>query len=305
MTRFLSTRLDLSRLAAVKPDLVLTLDFEAILAARLADLRTRMLAAGLDVDILGLETDPLVFLQQEDAYRQLLDYGLLNDTVRGLLPAFSTGVDLDHIVLRAGVVRLSTPATNSAPAWTEDDDTLRMRYFASFGAPSAGSEDAYIFAALTAYPQAWHVFCAGPEEHGEPGRVDVVVTAPGGVQADLDTVIKINRALNEKNVRPLTDYVNVVAAEPLLYTITMNVQILPGPDPVLLRDQIVASLLRITGERYRGGGEVPVSALESAAYQLGAVSVSTTLPAADIPRVVDRAPYCSAITVVVTERPHD
>jgi len=311
MTRFLATRLDLSRLRANKPALITDLDFEAIRQARLDSLQGRFdeaaEKAGTDpLDVLSLETDPVVILQEEDAYRQLLDLAHLNDIVRDMLPAFALGANLDHIAARSGITRqVIRPAVDSTPAVMEDDDTFRMRYFASFGVPSAGSEDAYIFAALTAYPSAWHVYCNGPTEHGEPGRVDVIVTAPGGVAVPDATLFAITRACNAKAVRPLTDFVNVVGAEPAPYAVVMTVEILPGPDPVALRSEIVARLQAIVAERYRGGGEVPKSALASAAYEFGAVSVAVASPAADIPRQVQVAPWCTGITVNVVERLYD
>lgn len=299
MTRFIATRLDLSRLQAVKPALILDLDYEALLDARLATLQARLPA----VDTLGNEHNPMVALQQEDAYRQLLDYGLLNDRVRGLLAAFASGTDLDHVVARAAISRLVLTRDDAgAPLSYEDDDTLRMRYFASFGAPSAGSDDAYIFNTLTAYPSAHHVYALGPSEHGVPGQVDVVVTAPGGVDVPIPTLDAIRRTLSASNVRPLTDTVNVIAATVAPYTVMLTADILRGPDPVALRDQIVANLQRVTGERYRGGGEVPRAALMSAAFDAGAVSVSMSSPAADIPRAHYTAPFCAAIKLSVQER---
>lgn len=336
MTRFLSTRLDLSRLRAIRPVVLETLDFEAIISARLASLQERFDAAaevtGTDpLDVLSLETDPVVILQQEDAYRQLLDMGLLNDKLRALLPAFAQGADLDHIAARAGITRtVIRPASDGVAAVMEDDDTFRLRYWASFGRPAAGSEDAYIFAALTAYPTAWHVYCTGPAEHGEPGRVDVIVTGPAEpdltaseIAADVlaipnfalirdlpeqvppATLDAIARACTARDVRPLTDMVNVVGAEVVPYVVTMTVEVLPGPDPKAIKAEVLTRLQAITAERYRGGGEVPKSALASAGYEAGAVAVAVTSPAADITRVPEIAPFATTLNVTVTERLND
>ena len=299
MTRFLSTRLDLSRLQAIRPAVLLGIDFEALLVERLARLQEELPA----VDVLGLETDPLVRLQRVDAYREMLDRHRLNEGFRALLPAFARGTDLDHIALRAGIVRQElVPATASYPAVVEADDALRLRYFAAFGAPAAGSEDAYVFAALTAWPGAWDVRCVGPDEHGQPGAVDVVLTAPEGQAVSTETLSAVSIALNTKSVRPLTDQVSVLATIIVPYAVSLTVEILPGPDPAAVRTDIVARLGAITAERYRGGGEVPLAALAAAGYAAGAVAVSVTSPVASIVRDPYSAPWCSSITVTVTER---
>jgi phage-related baseplate assembly protein len=300
--RFFSKRLDLSRIQAIRPALILDLDYEAIVDARLASLQERLPA----VDTLGNPHNPMVALQEEDGYRQLLDYGLLNDRVRGLLAILATGTDLDHVAARAGIERLVlTRDSDGNPLTYEDDETLRMRYFASFGAPAAGSEDAYVFAALTAFPQAWHVLTLGPAEHGTPGQVDVVITSADGETTPEETVLAVARAVSAKNVRPLTDFANVLAAIVEPYAVQITVAILPGPDPQVLRDQIIDRIVAITDLRYRAGGEVPRSAIAAAGFDMGALDVTVTSPSADIPRDPYVAPYCSTISVTVVERLYD
>ncbi|MBT9291854.1 baseplate assembly protein [Prosthecodimorpha staleyi] len=301
MTRFLSTRLDLSRLQAIRPAVLVDIDFEALLVERLARLQEELPA----VDVLGLETDPLVRLQRVDAYREMLDRHRLNEGFRALLPAFARGTDLDHIALRAGILRQElTPATPSSPAVMEPDDALRLRYFAAFGAPAAGSEDAYVFAALTAWPGAWDVRCVGPDEHGQPGAVDVVLTAPDGQTVATETLAAVSAALNAKTVRPLTDQVSVLAATIEPYAVALTAEILPGPDPAAVRTDIVARLGTITAERYRAGGEVPLAALAAAGYAAGAVMVSVMSPVTSIARSPYAAPWCTSIAATVVERLH-
>jgi phage-related baseplate assembly protein len=306
---FMSNKLDLSRLPV--PLLILGTQYEALLAARLASLQARLNAAaaatGTDpVDVLTLETEPTVILQQEDAYRQMLDHYLLDARFKGLLPAYAQGSDLDHVASRAGVSRLViTPASGSTPAVMESDASLVMRYLAGFGAPAAGSEDGYVFHARSVYPEAVHVYCLGPAENDTPGQVDVVVTAPLGVTTPGPVRTAIARRLNDPSVRPLTDMVNVIGAAPTNYAVQMVVDVLRGPDPQAVRAQVIRNLQAITTARYRGGGEVQRSALTAAAFDAGAVSVAISQPAEDIPRDPYRAPWCTGITVTVQERLND
>lgn len=288
MTRFLATRLDLTRLISKPPEVLRDIDFEDLLVEFLA----RLQEEAPSIDVLELETDPLVRLARVASYRDMLDRQYLNEALRQLLPSYATGANLEQIAARSAILRLTG----------ETDDTLRMRYFASFGAPAAGSEDAYVFAALTAAPTLWDVRCVGPAEHGEPGKVDVVLTAAGGVATASSVVLAVGRAINGKSVRPLTDEASAMAATIVPYAVSVQAQILPGPDPAAVRADIRSRLEAIVAERYRGGGEVPLAALTAAAFAAGAVSATVTSPSASIARNPYAAPWCTSIAVSVTER---
>ena len=161
-----------------------------------------------------------------------------------------------------------------------------------------------MFAALTAWPGAWDVRCVGPDEHGQPGAVDVVLTAPDGQPVAIETLTTVSAALNAKSVRPLTDQVSVLAATIEPYAVALTAEILPGPDPAAVRTDIIARLGTITAERYRAGGEVPLAALAAAGYAAGAVTVSVMSPITSITRNPYRAPWCTSIAVTVVERLH-
>ncbi len=274
MTRFLARTLDLTRLQSRKPEVLRDIDFEDLLVEYLARLQEE--APGIDV--LALETDPLVRLARVASYRDMLDRQYLNEALKQLLPSYATGANLEQIAARSAILRLAG----------EDDDTLRMRYFASFGAPAAGSEDAYVFAALTAAPTLWDVRCVGPEEHGEPGKVDVVLTAAGGVATDPAVVLAVGRAINGKSVRPLTDEASALAATVVPYAVSVAAQILPRPRPGRVRADIRARLEAIVAERYRGGGEVPREALSAAAFAAAAPSPRRRQPVLGLDRLQPR-----------------
>lgn len=301
--RFVTSRLSLSRLRAIRPALIETIDFEAILAERLADLQVRL----PDVDTLGLETEPLVALQQADAYREMLDLARINDKVRGLLAAFATGTDLDHVAALAGMRRLVlTRDENGDPATYEDDETLRMRYFAGFSAPAAGSEDGYIGAALAAYPQAADIVALGPAVHDQPGRVDIVALAPAGGTVPSGTLIAIREACNAKSVRPLTDWIAVLSAIVVPYTVTITAEINAGPDPALFAEAVRATAQATADERYIVGGEVPAAAMTAAAISNGALAATAVFAwsggSGGIPRDPYKAPFATGIVVNVIER---
>ena len=291
MTTFLANRLDLSRLRRLSPSLIRALDYEAILDERRAMLVAKFAAGGVDYDVGALETDSAMIVEQVDAYRELLDRQAVNDGFRACLPAFAKGADLDHLVLRAGLLRLDGEA----------DDDLLMRYFASFSAPSAGSADAYVFQSKTAFSSAVDIAVLGPETHGQPGLVDVVVVPPaGGVVSDAG-LAAIRAACNGKRSRPLTDVVSVQSAVIVPYSVAITAVLPAGPDPSMARTEILAGLAEITSARYHAGGRVPVAALAAPAYDAGAAIVAVASPAADIAPDPYAAPWCVGVAVTIRQ----
>ncbi|MBB4287751.1 hypothetical protein, partial [Roseospira goensis] len=121
MTGF--TVIDLSRLPA--PDVLQVLDFEAELAAILAEFQGRY----PDWSAV-LESDPVMKLAEAVAYRLTLRMAEWNDGARGLMLAYATGSTLDHLSALMNVSRLTvTPADDTSdpptPAVMETDDALR------------------------------------------------------------------------------------------------------------------------------------------------------------------------------------
>lgn len=93
------TAIDLSQLPA--PSVVEPLDYEQILGAMLADLKTR------DPSFTALvESDPAYKILEVAAYRELLIRQRVNDAGRSVMLAYAHGSDLDHLGALMGVVRL-------------------------------------------------------------------------------------------------------------------------------------------------------------------------------------------------------
>ena len=149
MSRFVSP--DLSRLPA--PSALEALDFEALVTARLATLKTRADARGFAYDVETLESDPLVVDQQTGAVHELTVRSRVNDAVRAVLLVTATSAQLDHIAATYyGISRLVVaPAAGNQPAVMEADADFRARIALAVEAWStAGPEGAYIFHALEA-----------------------------------------------------------------------------------------------------------------------------------------------------------
>jgi len=279
---------DLSQLPP--PDAIKALDVEAIIAARKADLVARFAAAGITYDVQTLESDPGVILQEIDAYRELLDKGAINDSVRAVLPAFAKGTNLEAIVARANVLRLDG----------ENDAALLQRYLASFAAPAAGSEDGYIYRIATAWPQVHDVRVLGPDIHGTRGRAQVVLLAADGNPVSAEIIATVFAALSGKSARPLTDIVTVESAQIPRWNCTARLFVRRGPDPSIIAAQAEAALRIVAAARYQIGGSVPLNAASAPLYVSNVVRVEMTTPAAPIDASPIAAPFLDQV-VLTTE----
>ena len=103
-----STAVELSRLPA--PEIVESLDFETILAARLAGFQ----AAYPEHDAL-VESDPVFKLLEVAAYQELNLRQRINEAAAACMVAYALGADLDNLAAIFGVARLEvTPADEQA-----------------------------------------------------------------------------------------------------------------------------------------------------------------------------------------------
>lgn len=141
--------IDLNQLPA--PDVVEELDFETILAERKATLISLYPEDQQEAvaRTLTLESEPLVKLLEENAYRELLWRQRVNEAARAVMLACAAGNDLDVIGANYNTTRLTiTPADDSTipptPAVMESDTDYRLRIQQAFeGLSVAGSVGAY------------------------------------------------------------------------------------------------------------------------------------------------------------------
>ncbi|MGR7970593.1 baseplate assembly protein, partial [Escherichia coli] len=141
--------IDLNQLPA--PDVVEELDFESILAERKATLISLYPEDQQEAvaRTLTLESEPLVKLLEENAYRELIWRQRVNEAARAVMLACAAGNDLDVIGANYNTTRLTiTPADDSTipptPAVMESDTDYRLRIQQAFeGLSVAGSVGAY------------------------------------------------------------------------------------------------------------------------------------------------------------------
>nr|WP_249177150.1 hypothetical protein [Xanthomonas arboricola] len=118
------TAVDLSKLQA--PDLIESLDFEAIFAEALGQFRRLM------PEFSALtEAEPVYKILQLFAARELLIRQRANDKAQQTMLAFATGTNLDHLGALFGVTRLvldpGQAENGVAPTYESDVDFRRRR----------------------------------------------------------------------------------------------------------------------------------------------------------------------------------
>lgn len=289
------TVVNLSQLPS--PDVVEALDFETILAAMLADLRARDPA----FDVL-VESDPAYKLLEVCAYRELLIRQRVNDAARSVMLSFATGADLDQIGANYGVQRLvldegDPDAIPPVPPTYESDADFRARIQLSLeGYTTAGSEGSYVFHGLGADPDVKDIAAVSPD----PGLVTVyVLSRTGNGLASPELIAAVSNTLNAEEIRPMTDQVTVQSASIVNYTITAELTLYPGPDPVVVRQAALDAVTAYAEAQRRIGYDVTVSGLYAALHQPGVQSAALSAPTSSLVIGQGEASFCTAITVTV------
>ncbi|BAO20613.1 putative baseplate J-like protein [Pseudomonas phage PPpW-3] len=291
------TAVDLSKLpfpAAVEP-----LDFETILAAMVADLQARDPAFSA-----LLESDPAFKILEVAAFREFLMRQRVNEAIKALTLAYAMDADLDQIAARYNVQRLTLVPENQntippTPAVMESNESLRRRVQLSFeGFSTAGPEGAYVFHSLGADARVLDASAYGPPE--TPGVVKVaVLSREGDGTAPPDLIAAVNATLSAKDVRPLTDNVQVQSAAIISYSVTAALTLYEGPDAEVVLAAAQSALAAYTEANHRLGRDVTLSGIYAALHQEGVQSVNLISPNANIVTDWSKATYCTGTTITV------
>lgn len=289
------TAVDLSQLPA--PDVVEVLDFEQVLDAMIRDLRER------DPSFSALvESDPAYKILEVAAYRELLIRQRVNDAALAVMLAYAEGSNLDQIAANYNMERLvldpgAPDAVPPVPPTMESDADLRRRVQLSpEGYTVAGSKGAYVFHALSADAQVKDAEAESPS----PGYVTVyVLSRSGNGTASVDLVDLVAAALNDEEIRPMTDNVTVQSASVQDYAVDAALTVFPGPDSEIVRTSAQLAAEAYVERQHRLGYDVTLSGLYAALHQPGVQNVAITSPAADIVCSAGEAAYCTGVTVTV------
>lgn len=291
---------DLSQLAA--PDVVEELDYETILTERKATLVSLYPEEQQDAvaRTLTFESEPIVKLLQENAYREVIWRQRVNESARAVMLAYAAGHDLDNLGANYNVERLViTPADQTTlpptPAVMESDTDYRLRIQQAFeGMSVAGSTGAYQFHGRSADGRVADISVISPE----PACVTVsVLSRENNGTASGELLAVVRNALNDEDVRPVADRVTVQSAVIVDYTIEAALYLFPGPESEPVLSAAKAKLQTYINAQHRLGRDIRKSAIYAALHVEGVQRVELAAPVADIVLNETQASYCTAYSV--------
>lgn len=294
--------IDLSQLPA--PDVVETLDYETLLAERKATLISLYPADQQEAvaRTLSLESEPIVKLLQENAYREVILRQRINEAAEANMVAWANGADLDQLGANNGVVRLTLTAADESAippvaAVMESDDDFRLRVASAFeGLSVAGPTGAYEFHAKSADGRVSDATAISPS----PACVTVtVLSREGDGVAAADLLAVVDAALNDENVRPVADRLTVQSAAIVNYSVDAVLYIYPGPEAEPVRAAAEAKLQAFVSAQRRLGRDIRQSALYAALHVEGVQRVQLNEPAQDVVLDKTQAGYCTDYTITV------
>lgn len=290
-------RIDLASLPL--PDVVTALDFEALVMAMKAALIAEDPALA---KALSLQSEPLVKLLEQIAYRELHQTNRVNQTAKSLLLAYATGTTLDHIGVTRDIERLLiTPANpNSNPpteAVYETNDAYRRRIQLAPERHSAGSLGAYVYWALSAAGAVRDATVDTPSA----GIVQLFIQSQQQDVAGAALLGTVAATLNTGSRRPFTDELQVLAATPLDYQIIAELTLFPWPDAAAVLANANAALDLYLQQVSYLGYDVTLSGLHAALHQAGVQRVNLISPTTDLVIPKSRYARCTARSVNVLE----
>lgn len=294
--------IDLSQLPA--PDVVEVLDYETLLAERKATLISLYPEEEQEAvaRTLALESEPIVKLLEENAYRELLLRQRINESALAVMLAFSRENDLDVLGANNNVTRLViTPADDTAippvAAVMESDSDFRLRIQQSFeGLSVAGPVGAYQFHGRSADGRVADVSVISPS----PACVTIsVLSREGNGTASAELVNIVSLALNDENVRPVADRVTVQSAVIVDYEIDATLYLYPGPEMEPVKRAAEAKLKAYISAQHRLGRDIRKSAIYAALHVEGVQRVELAKPLADIVLDDTQASYCADYKIVI------
>lgn len=325
--------IDLSLLPS--PDVVETLEFEALYQQILGDFRAHMGDQWTAV----LESDPVVKLLEVAAYREMIMRARVNAAAKASLLAYAKDADLDNRAADYGVERLTIRAADPdavppVAAVMEIDEALRYRTRLSLEALSvAGSRGAYEYHGLSASAELVNVSVDSPRFSGialdaavkaqlPDGAIVVVCDYTAGLANPLpgdvslailprldsttpaaQLVTTVQAALSAESVRPITDRPRVQAGAAADFKVQAVLQVEAGPDPAVVKDTARKGLDAAIAEARRLEGQLPLSAIYAALHVTGISRVDLIHPVAGMVCDKRHFPNCTSISLTTQVMP--
>lgn len=213
----------------------------------------------------------------------------ISDAVRAGILSTAQKDDLDRIGKDFEVARLEG----------EPDDAYRERIRLSWGRlNSAGSENAYRYYALTADPDVLDAQAYGPDVHHQPGQIHLyVLSRTGNGEAPQALLDKVAAAVNQQDVRPVTDQVLVRSAVNVGYDVVARVSVPKGAAGDKILKAVRTAVETSVSLSHRTGTSVSTRWLDGVLRQTGVTDLERESPTDDVICVAGQAPYCNSVSV--------
>lgn len=291
--------IDLSKLSA--PEAIEQISYETVLADMLSDLQAR--DPNLDLS----PADPSYKLLEVAAYRETLVRQEANDRISGIMLAYATEADLDHLgVTYFKTQRLlidegdPTAVPPIDPIYESDDDYRLRCILAEDGFSTAGPVAAYIYHSKSASGDVKDISVTSPTA----GQVVVsVLSNTGNGLADQALLDAVTARLGD-DVRPMTDEVIVQAATIIDYTVNATLTVYEGFNQASTQAAAAASLQAWIGSQHLLGRDITVVGIKAALLVAGVhdVTLNNTVGTDLVANLVitpAQVAYCTGTTVVV------
>ncbi len=281
--------IDLSQLP--RPNVIEALDFETLFSER----KERLISLYPEEEreavrrTLAFESEPIVKILQESAYREMLLRQRVNEAAQAVMVAYAIGNDLEQLGANNNTPRLTiVPADDEAIPPVEEvkesDADYRQRIPAAFeGMSVAGPTGAYEFHAQSADGKVADASAISPA----PAEVTIsVLSRDGDGTASPELLATVSAALNDEEVRPVADRLTVQSAQIVNYQIDATLYVYPGPaiEPIMADAEL--RLKNYINEQRRLGRDIRLSAIYAALHTQGVQRVELAAPLADV--VLDR-----------------
>ena len=284
------------------PEVLVALDFETTLT----NYKNKLIALDPScAETLALESEPLTKLMQVAAWREILLLARYNDEAKSLLLAYATGATLDHIAYtyyrgetRLVIVEEDLEAFPPVEQVLESDNDFRERVaLKPESYSSAGPTEAYRFFARSASGQVKDAVATSPI----PGTTLVTVLSREGQGVPSAPVLAlVSEALNTTTIRPLSEEVNVEAAEIITYSLIVGLRVYNGPDHTIIISAAESALADYTSKSHRLGINHTIAGFHKAAKQEGVWDVELNI-LESIAVTKQQAAYCTSIVVEIIE----
>lgn len=308
MSRFAA--LDLTALPEMSS--VVSLDFDAILEARLSELEAQLsevFDAPKVAEVMALARNiaasPMRYLNEAAAARELYLSNQINAAIRSVFLSTARGDDLDQIGANRGVVRKVLSGDDEDSPVMESDEAFRARIQLVIEAWSPhGTEGSYVYWALDADDRVVDVAVYGPNQGLDPPVPNaeahmVILSSEGDGTADAALVDAVfDNCISDKR-RPVADKLSVVSAQPVPYAIEAVLHVTTPEAASAVQAAAQAAAQAFVDGRIRIGRKLYRTSVAAALNVQGVVDVELISPVADIAIGPFEAPHCTGITLTL------